>query len=84
MKICYFFLNSVVTLNPVCCFHEWANWEENSLTCGEICRGPKRRICQGAKCVPVVYDCTTKYTKCPWFELGKLSCDVITCRELIF
>ena len=82
MKFLYVFLNSVAA--TLCCFDDWANWEENSLTCGQICKGRKRDICEGARCVPLWTYCTYEYTECPWFELEKSSCNTITCRELIF
>ena len=80
MQFSYLFLNSVAA--KICCYYEWAHWEENSITCGKICRGQKGRLCQGAGCI--IYSCHEKYTECKWYEKRELSCDVITCRELIF
>ena len=79
MNIFYVLVNSVAA--EFCCFNNWANWEENSLTCGQICKGRKRDICEGAHCIWNY--CTYEYTECPWFELEKSSCNTITCRELI-
>ena len=86
MKFLYVFLNSVAAKE--CCWKSWGDWQQSSLTCGELCKHRKRAIC--------VFDVTSDWcldtkcnhhhtgTECPSYETQTGSCENIKCRELIF
>ena len=75
-----------------CCFDEWSNWYQSSLTCGQICSYRTRVFIDpqinflGAAgswfsgLVGVADNCNT-YDICPNDESQIDSCDSIDCRE---
>ena len=82
MIIFYALINSVI--GDVCCFKAWTEWQQSSLTCGEVCRLRKKDLCVfsfGNLCLSS--DCSN-YDICPWFETENDSCETIVCREYDF
>ena len=84
MIIFYAFFNSVIGFN-LCCFEAWTEWQQSSLTCGEVCRFRKKDIFVLSWYNPYPStDCSNYDDICPWFETEKDSCRIIDCREYDF
>ena len=80
-KITLFLLK--VISSEFCCFDKWTSWQQDSLTCGRICRHRKRPIILGI-CGPMYGDCNYDHSDCPSFESQEASCNNIPCREFNF
>ena len=93
MKIYYFFLNSVAD-GEECCFDSWTNWQQSSLSCGDVCEHRKRKILDSDESLwdagvswlsdklGAADNCNEDHSVCPDYESQSKSCDYIECREL--
>ena len=88
MKIFYVFSNSV--FGGLCCFHEWSQWQNSPLSCGEapkVCKHRTRVLIEnvlsgiGAAFSGEDYDCYEKRNSCPSSQQDFESCDDIDCRK---
>ena len=71
-----------------CCFEEWASWQQDSLSCGQICSRRMRNVINdndGAAFIALVSgDCNDAHSICPNYESESRSCHRIDCRKFYF
>ena len=79
----YILSNSVAVAIPNCYWYEWSNWGPSS-TCGQVCKHRKRDLCVVDWDELCLGTEGNYYDSCPWHETQTVSCETITCRELIF
>ena len=77
MKIFIFSITLVVS--ELCCFDQWTEWQQSSLTCGQVCRNRKRDILHFWDKL-FERECNHDHNSCPNYE-SQSSCVLIGCRK---
>ena len=80
-----------MNLAQLCCFHDWTDWQQSSLTCGQqLCQQRTRKIATGVELISMgvsIFDpeaCNKIHAVCPNYESAYSSCVNIDCREFDF
>ena len=75
-----------MNLAQLCCFHDWTDWQQSSLTCGQqLCQQRTRKIATVADFWSGAVDaCNIIHSACPNYESEYSSCVNIDCREFLF
>ena len=81
MVIFCVFFNLVI--GELCCFEAWTDWQQSSVTCGQVCLHRQRDAIFGLSAL-AASECNDDHVMCPWVEWEHSSCQTIDCREWDF
>ena len=93
MKIVYVLIQTVIAEIKQCCFDDWTEWQQSSLTCGQICYHRTRNNIDSdddfwgaagswlGNTFAGTNSCNKIYSSCPTYESQDDSCVDKACRE---